>query len=122
MQCNTIPESSAAPPPLHPAPLPYLLYPLHLLLYILLPSPRCSIRPALYLQSISAAEASAARANSIAIAGMVIAVLLAVVALILAVVYVLRTKNMDQKFSKWVLDGGWGAGCIDSVGLCETCP
>ena len=38
-------------------------------------------------QSIAAAEASAVKANNIAIAGIVIAVLLAVVALIVAVVY-----------------------------------
>jgi uncharacterized membrane protein (DUF485 family) len=53
-----------------------------------------------HTQSIASAESSAQKANNIAIAGVVIAVLLAVVALILAVVYVMRTKNLDQKYSK----------------------
>ena len=52
------------------------------------------------LQSISAAEASAQKANNIAIAGVVIAVVLAVVAITLAAVYVVRTKHLDQKYSK----------------------
>ena len=59
-----------------------------------------SLSECCHTQSIASAESSAQKANNIAIAGVVIAVLLAVVALILAVVYVMRTKNLDQKYSK----------------------
>jgi uncharacterized membrane protein (DUF485 family) len=52
------------------------------------------------MQSINQAESSAKQANNIAIAGVVIAVILAVAALIMAAIYVARTKNLDQKYSK----------------------
>jgi hypothetical protein len=58
------------------------------------------VRTRAYLQSIASAEAAAQKANNIAIAGVVIAVLLAFAGLITAVVYVLKTKNLDQKYSK----------------------
>jgi len=52
--------------------------------------------------SINQAESSAKQANNIAIAGVVIAVILAVAALIMAAIYVARTKNLDQKYSKYL--------------------
>ena len=51
---------------------------------------------------IKATEAKVSTANNIAIAGVVLAVLLAVVALIVAAVYIVRTKKLDQKYSKYL--------------------
>ncbi|GAX78316.1 hypothetical protein CEUSTIGMA_g5758.t1 [Chlamydomonas eustigma] len=68
--------------------------------------------------SINQAEASAKQANNIAIAGVVIAVILAVVALIMAAIYVARTKNLDQKYSKYLplgVKARFGEGSGDTI-------